>query len=261
MTTLTSYSQLEHLLTMFSEGVYDLLILEGKAGIGKSRFVQDFLTENSMYHYTIGGKITAIHLYEMLYMHQDALIILDDIPTNSSMTDFWNLLLQLCESTLVKTLGWKTKGKLSEGIPSSFDTTSRAVLLCNYWSTHSPYAAALQSRGYHAIFTPGIPEILEYASGFILEEILQFFTTYSPLLSTINVRQLHYAQQLLEKGFDWKLPTIESWNLPANSLSYILIDVEYPTLTRKEKCELWTTATHKPATVHQRISDQLEQAA
>ena len=259
MATLTTYSHVEHLLQTFSSGVYDFLILEGDAGIGKSRFVSNFLEESDIYHVKIQGKITAIQFYETLYTFQDAIIVLDDIPTSASMYDFWNLLLQVCQSEPVKTVNWKTRGKLAEGIPSQFETTSRIVYLCNDWHAKNTYAPALESRGFHVKFHPTSEEILQYAQGFILEEVIQFFQQYLPFQPVINLRQLHYAQQLLEKSFPWQLPTIEQWHLPVNTLSYVLIDIEFPTLSSKEKCQIWCQTNRKPQSVYQRLADQLEQ--
>jgi len=118
----------------FGQGHFKLLIILGDPGLGKSRLAKTVLGQDSR---LIEGQTTAFELYRELYRHRDAIFVIDDVDGMYQDKRAVNLLKQLCQSEEVKTISWNTAAKQleDEGIPKSFSTRTRVVIIANEWQS------------------------------------------------------------------------------------------------------------------------------
>jgi tRNA A37 threonylcarbamoyladenosine biosynthesis protein TsaE len=130
--SVTRYAELQQWAHAFAEGKFDLLILVGTSGIGKSRIVRDRVQEIA---HIIEGRTTAFQLYRELFEHRGDVLVIDDVDQLYSDRDAVGLLKCLCQSEEVKTVAWHSaSSKLAKaGIPLEFDTRSKVAIIGNTW--------------------------------------------------------------------------------------------------------------------------------
>ena len=122
-----TYAELEHYVRAFAEGHFNLLLLFGSPGVGKSRAARQALAGP---HCWIGGQATALGIYLEAYRHRHLPIVLDDVDGLDGNRDGIRVLKALAQTEPLKTLSWLTKTSLLQraGVPRQFTTTSRLVV-------------------------------------------------------------------------------------------------------------------------------------
>src|SRR5262245_10616777 len=73
---LDSYLELEQMVQAFADGHFNLLILIGGPGLGKSRVVRQALGGPACW---LAGNVSAFGLYCRLWEHRHAPVVLDDV--------------------------------------------------------------------------------------------------------------------------------------------------------------------------------------
>ena len=155
-----TYKELEFFLDMFKNGNAELLVLESRGGLGKSRLVEETMKE--IPHLKILSHVTPMQLYILGYKFKDVPIIIDDVDGLLSNNQNISLLKVFCETRETKRISWlSTCGLLREqNIPLSYETKSKVLILTNDFQTLSKKVGALQDRGWHIIFKPTDEEVL-----------------------------------------------------------------------------------------------------
>src|SRR6266851_3541045 len=155
--TITKYRDLQEILTHYRAGIYEILLLEGRPGTGKSTIVRQAFSDLPSTHLLwLEGRITAAKLYELLYQYQDRYIVIDDSQGFLADKQCTDLLKSLCNTSQKdKQVSWSTTRKLPEGIPRSFPTASQVILIGNTTGSKLHiHTEALADRGVHILFTP-----------------------------------------------------------------------------------------------------------
>lgn len=156
-----NYKELEFFINMFKSGNTELLIIESRGGLGKSRIVEDRLRDT---HYLkILSHITPMQLYILGYKFRDLPIVIDDCDGLLYNDQNVSLLKMFCETREVKRVSWLSTCSLlkEQEIPLSYETKSKVLILTNDFQTISKKIGALQDRGWHILFEPTDKEILE----------------------------------------------------------------------------------------------------
>ena len=156
-----TYKELEFFLDMFKKGNAELLIIESRGGLGKSRLVEDKLRNNR--YLRILSHVTPMQLYILGYKFKDLPIIIDDVDGLLYNDQNISLLKMFCETRENKRVSWlSTCGLLKEEkIPLSYETKSRVLILTNDFQVLSKKLGALQDRGWFIQFEPNDREILD----------------------------------------------------------------------------------------------------
>jgi hypothetical protein len=93
---ITTYDELKFYLNMFCHGNANLLVIESRGGLGKSKLIEEVL-ENVEY-IKILAHVTPLRLYSLCYEHKDKAIVIDDVDALMENVDNIALIKQLCES-------------------------------------------------------------------------------------------------------------------------------------------------------------------
>jgi hypothetical protein len=144
----------------------------GPAGVGKSSHFLKHLPprrpddEGDAGAHWVRGMVSAPALYRELYLNRDRVIVADDCHNLLGDPQMRTLLKQLNESRAVKTVSWnKLNPEMrEEGIPTSFETTSRFVMIGNDWKRLDKDLAAVEDRVHLFRYDPTPEELLAYAT-------------------------------------------------------------------------------------------------
>jgi hypothetical protein len=200
----TTYAELEKIVHAFAVGHFQLLILLGSHGLGKSRMVCQALPGPSCW---LEGNTSVFGLYCQLWRHRHQPVVLDDLDGLYASRDGVRLLKCLTQSEPVKRVSWYTDaGTLQrEQIPQAFSTTSQVAIITNQWKTLNRDVAALQDRGHVVIFQPSALEVhLRTAAWFWDQEIFDFLAERLPWLADPSVRHYVAGWELKQAGLDWR---------------------------------------------------------
>jgi hypothetical protein len=210
---LSTYSQLDLYLAKFAAGELGLVLLLGRHGTGKSESVKrafgavtatNDAEANLLY---VEGHVKAYGLYASLWAFRDRPVILDDLDRLYADADCVRLLKPLCNSEPVKRVAWLTNLTLnSEGIPFSFSTTSRVILIANEWRTLNPNVRALEDRAIILHFDPSNAEVhRQVATWFRDADVYRFIAGILPSIKSLSMRHYWKASQLRRAGLaDWR---------------------------------------------------------
>ncbi len=185
-----TYEELNFYLEMYRDGEIDLLVIESRGGLGKSRLVEDLMRKSR--HIKVNSHITPLALYFLGYEYQDVPFIFDD--TDSLLTNDLSisLLKMICETRPVKKISWYSTYELLEkkGIPQTYETKSKVCLLTNDFKVLTKKISALKDRAWYIQFQPTDIEILNKINqikGFVdvnlsnqeIEEVYSLIEKYS----------------------------------------------------------------------------------
>ena len=156
----TTYKELEFYIKMFRDGNADLLILESKGGFGKSSLVDEIMKTTR--HLKVSAHTTPLQFFILGYEYKDCHIVLDDVDSLIINKDNIALLKQFAETKQVKEIMWNTTSQIlaDTEIPQKYETRSRALIICNYFSVVNKNVSSLSDRGFHLIFKPSKEEVI-----------------------------------------------------------------------------------------------------
>ena len=201
--TLKSYEELNALVQAFAEGKLNLVILVGTAGVAKSQTVRNRLGGRSCW---IEGNATSFGIYQKLYQHRNQPVVIDDVDSLYSDKAAVRMLKCVCQTDSIKSVAWNSASAslAAEGIPRSFETTSRLMIIANDWKTLDANVAAVQDRGHLVFFEPTPEEVhLHVANWFWDQQIFNWFADHLHLISEPSMRLYIRASGLKESGLDW----------------------------------------------------------
>ncbi len=210
-----TYLQMTRFVGAFADGHLNLLILLGEPGLAKSQTVRRVMRDACW----IEGNATAFGVYTAAWNHRDRVIVLDDVDSLYSDRNAVRLLKTLCQTDPVKRVSWQTASAAldKQGIPRTFETTSRVVIIANEWRTLDKNVAAVQDRGHIIRFEPSATEVhREVRSWFSDDEIYEWFGQHLSLIIKPSMRQYVRAAELKAAGLDWQSMLLQE-TLPATT--------------------------------------------
>ncbi|MCE9566587.1 MAG: ATP-binding protein [Planctomycetes bacterium] len=242
----TTYDELDRLLNAFAKGHLPLLILLGTPGVGKSRAVSRALPEPTAGW--ISGNASAFGLYCATYEHRNKPLVIDDVDSLYSDRAAVRLLKGLCQTDLLKTVGWHTDAKTLERdeIPKSFPTTSVVCLIANEWRTTSVNVAAIEDRGFVVNFQPDALEVHRTAaSWFWDQEVHDFIGENLGLLDgPHSYRTYTAAAQFKQGGLDWREMTLSRWAMPTRVAAVVLLKRDTSFKNEEARAKAFVTQGH-----------------
>lgn len=249
-----TYTEIVKWVDLFLKNKIELLVVQGRAGIGKSSAVRAALSSYSMPYLWLEGRITPVYLYEQLYEYQDCLVFLDDVSALEKDQHGYDLIRTLCDTRSVKTVAWRTKTRLQEGTPRSFETTSRLCILANAWR----YDAVLGDRGFILDFVPSAQELLSHvrALNLVHADVQEFAQAHIGLLSNLTIRDLKSAEKLHALGMPWHNILLESCGVSEVVRAYLEIAPLH--IAEAEKVARWCTRTSKSAATYYRVKKEVQ---
>ena len=201
---LTTYAQLEKIITAFARGDLNLLILLGSHGLGKSRVMRQATADQACW---LEGNTSPFGLYCQLWRNQNRTVVLDDVDGLYTSREGVRLLKCLTQTERQKSVSWHTDAATlgREEIPQEFCTTSRVAIITNEWKTLNRNVAALQDRGHLVMFEPGPLEVhRRTAEWFWDQEIFDFIGARLHLVNEASMRHYVAAWELKQAGLDWR---------------------------------------------------------
>jgi hypothetical protein len=202
--SLTTYFELEKMVQGFARGHFNLLILIGGHGLGKSRIVRHALGDSACW---LAGNLSVFGLYCQLWEHCHWPVVLDDVDGLYAQRDGVRLLKCLTQSERIKSVSWHSDAPTlrREGIPQEFDTASRVAIIANEWKTLNRNVAALQDRGHLLLFQPSPLEVhRRTATWFWDQEIFDFVGARLHWIAEASMRHYVAAWELKRAGLDWR---------------------------------------------------------
>jgi hypothetical protein len=221
---LRRYEDLDPYVKAFAAGKLNLLFLVGEAGLQKSRCVRRAVEAGGDKALHLEGHVTAFEMYRELHAHRDELVLLDDADGLAGSREGIRLLKCLCQTELRKTVSWHSASpKLeAEGIPTSFDTESRACIIANDWKTLNENVAALEDRGHLLFFEPTALEVhRRTAEWFDDQEVFDFIAEHLHLIAKPSMRHYVNARELKrteDPAIDWREAMLNRWLPPRRQL-------------------------------------------
>jgi hypothetical protein len=199
-----SYLELEQMVRAFARGHFNLLILVGGPGLGKSRVVRQALEGPACW---LAGNLSVFGLYCQLWEHRHRPVVLDDVDGLYAERDGVRLLKCLTQSERVKTVSWHTDAPTlrRRRIPRAFRTASRVAIIANEWKTLSRNVAALEDRGHVLFFRPSPLEVhRQTATWFWDQEVFDFVGARLGWIEEASMRHYVAAWELKRAGLDWR---------------------------------------------------------
>jgi hypothetical protein len=236
---------------MFKNGNADLLIIESKGGLGKSRFLEQVMSEEP--YLRILSHISPMEMFILGYKYRNLPILIDDVDGLLRSDDVISLLKMFCETITSKEIAWLTTHNLlnQQGIPLRYETKSKVCILTNDFKELTKKISALKDRGWHIEFKPSDEEILSKMKEIIAttdkeisyEEKLEVFNLikqYSKFcefsLRTF-VKGLFLYKECKDKEIDWKNILLN--DLKINPKLILTNDLLNRFSDEKERIEEW----------------------
>lgn len=198
-----TYQELHRFVQAFADGHLNLLVVLGLPGLAKSQTVRRVVPDACW----IEGNATAFGVYAAAWHHRDRMMVLDDVDSLYAERNAVRLLKCLCQSDPVKRVSWQSASTAldKQGVPRSFETSSRVIIIANEWKTLDRNVAAVQDRGHVIRFEPTATEIhREVGDWFEDNEIYDWFGRHLPLVVSPSMRQYVRAAELKAAGLDWR---------------------------------------------------------
>jgi hypothetical protein len=207
--TLTTYVDLERYVRAFNDGHLNMLLVVGSHGLQKSRLVRDVVGDRAVW---IENRASAFGLYEELYAHRDEPLVMDDVDGLYGDRDAVRLLKCVLQTEPIKTVSWHSKAAEQAGLPTRFQTRSRAVIIANEWKTLRANVAALEDRGHAVAFEPPPLEVHRRAGlWFWDQEIYTFIGDHLGFVTRPSMRDYVRAWESKNAGLPWRDHLLARW--------------------------------------------------
>jgi len=196
------YEKLRRFAESWAAGHFNLVVLVGRGGLGKSKAVKNAVGKQALW---IRGTASAFGMYQSLYKHRGQPIVIDDVDKIYNDANSVRLLKCVCETDKFKHVSWHT-GAAGAGkeIPKDFETTSKVMIIANDWSRLNENISALETRGHLLKFEPSLVEIHQKAAEFFWDqELYDAIGERLHLLPELNLRTYSHAWELKSAGMEW----------------------------------------------------------
>lgn len=234
-----TYSELDKYAEAFASEKFNLLMIIGGAGLGKSQTIAK-LTEDAN-GYCFRNRASAWGMYCQLFNYQDRLIVIDDVDGLYADKPSVGLLKNLCQSDEVKILSWDSKAtQADDAPPNKFATTSKTCLIANKWHSRNADVQAIQDRGQVVFFEPSAREVherIETQGWYKDKQIFSWIGKHLEMIHKPSMRDYIRASELKNAGMDWQKPLINKWKLKESEVIVLQIEEELVGASRNDKAK------------------------
>lgn len=195
------YETLAQYFLAFGSGQFNLLVVIGRPGIGKSQELKRIADTVHI----IRGELAPIFIYRELFHHRNQPLAMDDAHFLTGMGQ--GLLRDLTQTDPVKTLEWHSDNKTlkKERVPTKFSTSSKVCILTNKFFGGNPEAKALEDRGHLLHFNPTNEEVHRHVSTWFWDqEIFDTIQTCLHSIESLTCRLYVKAKELKNSGINWR---------------------------------------------------------
>jgi len=197
---ITTYEELNSVLTKFENGHFSFITITSRGGLGKTTSTTSVLSD----YYLFTGHISPYSLFLNAERHKEKVIVFDDVDTLLESKTNVALLKQICDTKSRREVMWhSTRG--GEDFSKRFVSESRVVLLSNDLRVVNDDLRALMDRSINFVFNPSVSEVLGKAQGFLDDDIvIQYVQSKKDLLQGVSLRDLVKSSRLRCAGLRWK---------------------------------------------------------
>jgi hypothetical protein len=224
-----NYAEYRDDILAFAEGKYNFLIVIGRTGVGKTESVREIVGD----HLVFDGQPSAWQMYQDIYNERPPTIVLDDVSAKFFRDPTCQSFLKaLTDTRPVKTLRWPTSSAAKAGLDSSFETTTRVVVLTNKWDTINEHVRAIESRAFIIVFDP-TPEELHFEVGrrgwFHDQEVYEFVWQHRGFVTRPDMRAYRRIAEQKQAGRPWRKRALEMLigNRRLREIAKLLDDRQY----------------------------------
>jgi hypothetical protein len=202
------YELLNRSLIDLTKDNFNLLIVKGLSGFGKSFAISKFLDDNKIEHTIINYYTSPLKFYQILYENKDKTVICFDDVQSISDKKVADLIKQACWSVLKdRRIGYASTSKIVEklNLPDTFELKANIILIFND-----------NIKGYEPIYNRGIVidfnfdyqeklKIFEEIVGKGIDlEVFDYVKTFcSPATKNLSIRTLVILSNIKKAGSDW----------------------------------------------------------
>jgi hypothetical protein len=246
-----TYSELSFFVNMFKNGNSDLLILESKGGLGKSRLFESVMSEEP--YLRILSHVTPLEMFILGYKHRDLPILIDDVDGLMCNLENISLLKMFCETRDIKEVAWHTTSSILKNaeVPARYETRSKVCVLTNNFRELTKKVSALKDRGWHIQFKPTDSEILNKIKEIMsaikknvsLEEkqevfnLLKDYSRFCDFSLRTYIKGLDLLNECKNKEVSWKEVFLRELNINPKLVLLNELLIKYP--TDKERVQEW----------------------
>jgi len=217
MLTITTYRELHEFVAAFGDGHLNMLVICSRGGLGKSEAVRRTLDGLDVVR--IGGHVTPLKLYELLYDGRDKPVVFDEIDGLLANPRHVGLLKQLCETREEKRIMWASADPRAaeiDGGAGYFQTRSHVLMLCNSFTALGANVAALETRATMVRFQPSSVEILAKIRTFAKDgQVVRFLDEFHEAVPSFTLRTYCLLVDLKDAGMDWQRYALQETDVPA----------------------------------------------
>jgi hypothetical protein len=236
---ITTYKQLEEYCRSWASGKIRELVIVGESGLGKTHAIKKATELKDVVFF--GAKNSPIEFYIELFWNQGRLVVIDDTEGLLNTREGKALIRSVTERNHNKTVVWNTQASALKkaGVPTSFQTTSRTLIVTNEWSGGGIYKA-IASRATVIRFEPSAKEVLDFAQKWFPDkEVLQFARQYQDRWHKPDLRLLERTQESKDarmSATDWRTFFLSHCRRPGKvaAVAEILADPSFPTAKDRE---------------------------
>jgi hypothetical protein len=239
-TVMTTFEEHQTLIEkFFTKDSLGLVVEIGRPGISKSYAAKTESAKLPGEVMWISGKSSAFKVYQKLYRGRNKLVVLNDAELLWSDKSGRILLRDLTEMSKRKVLSWETSSSLLAklGIPNSFSTTSRVLIIANQLKFGDKYeSGALKDRGHPHYFEPSTLQVHEFVGGWFWDqEIYDYFSSRLHLMVRHSCRRYVKCSQRKQAGMDWRRVVDEQYCFSGTEEIFrkIYDDKSFPTIRSK----------------------------
>lgn len=214
------YEELGQMVTAFKRGTIPLLVIDGRAGIGKTEMVSQKIGKTGG---TISGYMSPAVLFNTLKKHgeKNEPIVIDDVDLFLSNPDKVMLLKQMCDSKPNRRVSRQTMYEDSRRNPY-FNTSSSVCVITNNTGNDTESKLALFDRGFVVDFKPLQDVVHREAKKWFLkdpqwkggkaQQIYNYIEANLPKAHALSFRDYINAWKADKAGLDYKSILDKHWN-------------------------------------------------
>lgn len=222
-----TYDELLFFMNMFKNGNTDLMIIESRGGLSKSRLIESVMSEEP--YLRILSHVSPMKLFVLGYQYKDLPIVFDDVDCLLHSEDNISLLKMFAETRQNKEIAWLTTHNLlnQEGIPQKYETDSRVCILTNDFKELTKKVSALKDRGWYIEFKPTDEEILkkikeiipstdnslDYEEKLEVYSLIKDYSRFCEFSLRTFVKGLQLYKECKNKPLSWKAILLRDLNI------------------------------------------------
>ena len=263
-----SYDEFRKLVQAYVLGAYELFVIVGGPGLGKSEIVKRMMQEiwGAFGWGLIKGKHSPLDLFERAWRYSTVPLVFDDLDDLLQKKENVMLLKCLCETQPVKRIEWSSRfAAFANGqLPRSFDSISRICLIANDWNSLDRNIAAVFDRGLVVLFQPTAVEVhreIARAGWFDDAEVFRFIGQNLFLLTEPSFRFYNLARDHKRAGLDWQALTLRTMETEADAKQILVARLLADSQCQSEAARIDAFRNHPDggsrATYHRHKADLL----